>query len=103
MFMDKDGAENKGMGQLTQLETYPMGESQPLTFLMILGYVYRWKPSIINFWEAASSSSWKQMQKPTAKHELEFMTLVENHRIGLRKLERSRTPQEDLQSAHGSS
>ena len=35
---NKDGVEIEGMAQV---ETHPMGESQPLTLLMIPCYVYR--------------------------------------------------------------
>jgi hypothetical protein len=38
MYRDKDGSQNEGVvkQKLAQLETHPMGESQPPTLLMML-------------------------------------------------------------------
>jgi hypothetical protein len=73
MYRDKDGAETEGTTNqwLSQLETYIMWESQPLTLLMILCYACRQEPSMTVFWEASSRSWWRQMQRPTAKHQSE--------------------------------
>jgi hypothetical protein len=73
MCRNKDRAEIEGMTNqcLSQLETHPMGESQPLMLLMIFCYGCRQEPSISVSWEASSSNWWKQMQRPTAKHQAE--------------------------------
>lgn len=68
MFTDTDGAEIKGMDQLTQHETHPMDKSKPLTLLMTFCSACRREPGIADFWEAAASSRWKQMLRLTAKH-----------------------------------
>jgi hypothetical protein len=75
-----------------------MGESQPLALLIILYYACRHRPSTTVSWEASSSSEWKQMKRTTAKHQAEIKESLEVSGLGLRKLEGSRTPQEDLNS-----
>ena len=57
---------------LGQLETHGTGESQSLTLLIILCCDCRQEPRITASWEASSSSMWKQMQKPIAKHQAEL-------------------------------
>jgi hypothetical protein len=52
--------------------SYPMGEKQPLTLLMILCYACRQESNVTVSWEASSSIRWKQVQRPTAKHQAEF-------------------------------
>jgi hypothetical protein len=47
-------------------------EGHLLTLLTILCYTYKQEPSIIVSWEASSSSRWKQMQRPIAKHQAEL-------------------------------
>jgi hypothetical protein len=42
-----------------------MGETHPLTLLMILCYAYRHEASITFSWEASSRTRWRQMQRPT--------------------------------------
>jgi len=49
-----------------------MGENQPLTLLIILCYACRQEPSINCHLRASSSSKWKQMQNPTAKHQVKL-------------------------------
>jgi hypothetical protein len=84
MKMDKDGAEIEGMVNqgLAHLETiHPMGDSQPLTLLLVLCYACRQDAETHSQISGrASGVFWK------------------NGRIRLSKLERSRTPQEDFQS-----
>jgi hypothetical protein len=72
--MDKNGSETeeKGNRLLSQLETHSMWENQPPILLMILCYACRQELIIIVSWEASSSSRWKQMQKPIAKHQAEL-------------------------------
>jgi hypothetical protein len=67
---DEDEAELERTANpwLAQIGTHPVGERQPLILLMIPRYAYRQEPSIIVFWGASSSSWWKQMQRPRAKH-----------------------------------
>jgi hypothetical protein len=66
MFRDKYGAETEGMANqwLAQIETYPMGKNQSLTLLMI-----PCNASITIPWEAPPISLWKQMKRPTTKHQ----------------------------------
>jgi len=53
---------------MAQLETHFLGESQPVTLLMILYCACRHEPSITVLLKASSGSGWEQMQRPTAKH-----------------------------------
>jgi hypothetical protein len=71
---DRDGVETREMASqwLPQLEVHPMGECQPLTLLIILCYAFRQEPSIAVSWEASFNSSWKQMQRLTAKYQVKF-------------------------------
>jgi hypothetical protein len=83
-------------------------ESQLLTPLMILCYACSQEPSITVFWEASSSSWWKQMQRPTAKRtiaELRESCGIVGWRI--KEAREIKDTQENLQSkitwAHGGS
>ena len=90
---DEDGAEAErtDIQWLPQLETHPIWESQRLTLLMILCYACRQEPSITVCWETSSSSGWRQMQRRTAKCQVELGVLRKCGGIELNKIEGSRT------------
>lgn len=64
---------------------------------MILHYAYRQELGISVSREASSNIGWKQMWRPTAKHQAK--TLAEEYGIEEGKLEGSIMPQ-DLESTH---
>ena len=76
MCRNTDEAETKRTVNqwLPQLEIHPTRERQPLTLLVILCYACRQESSITVSWEASSSSRWKQIERPAAKHQTELRT-----------------------------
>jgi hypothetical protein len=70
----RDGVETEGMTNQPNSPTWdpPLGRNPTPETLVTLCYVCRQEPSTTVSWEASSSSQWKQMQSPTAKHQAEL-------------------------------
>jgi hypothetical protein len=79
MGRDKDTAETEETAKKWLPHT--MWESQHLTAFMIFCYACRQKPSITVSWEASWSSRWSQVQRPTAKHQMELGESCRNGRV----------------------